>query len=60
MVKVFCFKIEREDEIKMMILKNKWKRIEFDLNGVVLFEDDIYMILFGSFWKFCDDMLFVL
>ena len=59
MAKVFCFKIEREDEIKMMTPKNKRKRIEFDLNGVVPFEDDIYMTLPGSPRKFRDDMSLV-
>lgn len=43
----------------MMTPKNKRKRIEFDLNGVVPFEDDIYMTLPGSPRKFRDDMSLV-
>lgn len=42
-----------------MTPKNKRKRIEFDLNGVVPFEDDIYMTLPGSPRQFRDDMSLV-
>ncbi|XP_074615026.1 neuronal acetylcholine receptor subunit alpha-10-like isoform X2 [Acropora palmata] len=58
MAKVFCFKIEREDEIKMAP-KNKRKRIEFDLNGDIPLEDEIYMSLPVSPRKFRDDMSLV-
>lgn len=60
MVKVFCYRNEIEEEVKMMF-KVKWRKIEFDLNGDVVFDDDIYMMLLDleSLWKFYDDMLFI-
>lgn len=58
MAKVFCFKMEREDEIKMTP-KNKRKKIEFDLNGDLPLDDNVYMTLPVSPRKFRDDMSFV-
>lgn len=58
MAKVFCFKMEREDEIKMTP-KSKRKKIEFDLNGDLPLDDNVYMTLPVSPRKFRDDMSFV-
>lgn len=44
MVKVFCFLNDKEEEIKV-IFKIKRRKIEFDLNGDVVCDDDMYMIV---------------
>lgn len=57
MAKVFCFKNETEEEVKMTP-KAKRRKIEFDLNGDVVYDDDTYMTLpeLESPRKFRDDM----
>lgn len=57
MAKVFCYKNETEEEAKMTP-KAKRKKIEFDLNGDVVYDDDTYMTLpeLESPRKFRDDM----
>ena len=58
MAKVFCFQIEKEDEIKMTP-KNRRKKIEFDLNDDLPLDDNVYMTLPVSPRKFRDDMSIV-
>lgn len=57
MAKVFCYRNETEEEAKMTP-KVKRRKIEFDLNGDVVFDDDTYMTLPDpeSPRKFHDDM----
>lgn len=57
MAKVFCYRNETEEEAKMTP-KVKRRKIEFDLNGDVVFDDDTYMTLPDpeSPRKYRDDM----
>jgi len=55
MAKVFCYKMEKEDEIKMTP-KTRRRKIEFDLDGDVGLDDNDYMTLPESPRRFRDDM----
>lgn len=61
MGKVFCFKSEAEEDVKVTP-KARRRKIEFDLNGDAVFDDDTYMTLpelAESPRKFRDDMSMV-
>lgn len=57
MAKVFCFPNDKEEEVKVTP-KSKRRKIEFDLNGDVVCDDDTYMTVqeLENSGRFRDDM----